>query len=130
MMSAMTTRKTDLREIALGTTHVTLNDPEFLRGLEMGLEYYFDGDGHERAHSMRDISDMMVETMLEESQEEPGKRASDAFRAGFLFGWLMGLLHPAVPDADERLSWVEALAAQSVCSRYLLPDVSRSERRG
>jgi hypothetical protein len=103
----------DLREIMPGTTSVTLDHPEFLDGMEMGVAYYFDHGGDLRAHSVKDIGDMIVETMLEEGQEEPGKRASDAFRAGFVFGWIMGLLHPGVAEACEQPSWTHALAVQA-----------------
>jgi hypothetical protein len=57
----------------------------------------------------------LIETMFDEGQiREP---ASDEFRAGFSFGWIIGRLHPKLKEMNENLSWVQAFMQYSgTCS--------------
>ena len=109
------TKKPD-EHLTLGAIVLLLDHPEFVSGMECGLEHCFATDVSKHSVRAQELAHFLIEAMIEEGQEK--EPASDEFRAGLCFGWILGRLHPKLPNAPEQISWIEALAMQysSTCS--------------
>jgi hypothetical protein len=111
MIRANLSAGTQVGQISLGVVALLFDDQEFVSGMECGLEHCFSMAVSRRTVSTQELHHMLVETMIEDGQSMDGEEpSSTAFRSGFVFGWIMGRLHPNLNDMDERLSWIGTLA--------------------
>ena len=99
-------------EIVLGTTHVRLDNQEFLDGMDIGIEKGLLHEEPKPHITLTDIYRIIWRAMINDATgADP---APESFRAGFAFGQLCALLHPDLDAADEHLTWVEALGEKYV----------------